>query len=107
MNYIQTVQSSAELKTADVDIDQNVRTLAAGSVAFRQGDANSEATASSLGALLRRVAGTSTREKLRSDGDRIHRDIVEYAALSQQVMQLSKIISESVKRLPDAPGEDD
>jgi hypothetical protein len=47
------------------------------------------------------------REKLRSDGDRIHRDIVEYAALSQQVMQLSKIISESVKRLPDAPGEDD
>lgn len=118
MNYIQPVQSSAELKTADVDIDQNVRTLAAGSVAFRQGDANSEA--SSLGALLRRVAGTSTREidtligdlrdlreKLRSDGDRIHRDIVEYAALSQQVMQLSKIISESVKRLPDAPGEDD
>ena len=120
MNYIQPVQSSAELKTADVDIDQNVRTLAAGSVAFRQGDANSEATASSLGALLRRVAGTSTREidtligdlrdlreKLRLDGDRIHRDIVEYAALSQQVMQLSKIISESVKRLPDAPGEDD
>jgi hypothetical protein len=120
MNYIQPIQSSAELKTADLDIDQNVRTLAASSVAFRQGDANSEATASSLGALLRRVSGTSTREidtligdlrdlreKLRLDGDRIHRDIVEYAALSQQVMQLSKIISESVKRLPDAPGEDD
>ena len=43
------------------------------------------------------------REKLHSDGDRIHRDIFEYAALSQHVMQLSKIISESVKRLPDAP----
>jgi hypothetical protein len=26
--------------------------------------------------------------------------------LSQQVMQLSKIISESVKRLPDSPGAD-
>jgi hypothetical protein len=72
-----------------------------------------------LSALPRRVSGNSTREidtligdlrdlreKLRSDGDRIHRDIVEYAALSQQVMQLSKIISESVKRLPDAPGAD-
>jgi hypothetical protein len=46
------------------------------------------------------------REKLRSDGDRIHREIVEYTALSQQVMQLSKIISESVKRLPDTPGVD-
>ena len=46
------------------------------------------------------------REKLRADGERIHRDIVDYAALSQQVMQLSKIISESVKRLPDTPGAD-
>src|SRR5260370_41442689 len=73
--------------------------------------------ANSLSALLRRVSGSSTREidgligdlrdlreKLRSDGDRIHREIVEYAALSQQVMQLSKIISESVKRLPDSSG---
>ena len=69
--------------------------------------------------MLRRVSGNSSREidtligdlrdlreKLRSDGERIHHDIVEYAALSQQVMQLSKIISESVKRLPDAPGAD-
>jgi hypothetical protein len=115
MSYVQPIQSSAEFKASDLDFDENVRTLANGSVALRQGD-NGEATANSLGALLRRVSGNSTREidtligdlrdlreKLRSDGDRIHRDIVEYAALSQQVMQLSKIISESVKRLPDAP----
>ena len=79
-------------------------------VVFRRGDnSNSDATTNSLSALLRRVSGNSMRdlrEKLGSDGDRIHRDIVEYAALSQQVMQLSKIISESVKRLPDAPGAD-
>ena len=79
-------------------------------VVFRRGDnSNSDATTNSLSALLRRVSGNSMRdlrEKLRSDGDRIDRDIVEYAALSQQVMQLSKIISESVKRLPDAPGAD-
>jgi mevalonate pyrophosphate decarboxylase len=120
MNYVQPVQSSGDLKSADLDIEENVRTLAHNSTAFRQGDtANGEATANSLSALLRRVSGSSTREidgligdlrdlreKLRSDGDRIHREIVEYAALSQQVMQLSKIISESVKRLPDCPGVD-
>jgi hypothetical protein len=120
MNYVQPIQSSGDLKSADLDIEENVRTLAHNSAAFRQGDtANGEATANSLSALLRRVSGSSTREidtligdlrdlreKLRSDGDRIHREIVEYAALSQQVMQLSKIISESVKRLPDTPGVD-
>jgi hypothetical protein len=121
MNYVQPIQSSGDLKQSDNieddNIEDNVRTLAHTSAAFRQGDTgNGEATASSLSALLRRVSGTSTREidsligdlrdlreKLRTDGDRIHRDIVEYAALSQQVMQLSKIISESVKRLPDSP----
>jgi hypothetical protein len=115
MSYVQPIQSSAEFKPTDLDIDENVRTLPSGGAAFRQGD-NSETTANSLSALLRRVSGNSTREidtligelrdlreKLRSDGDRIHRDIVDYAALSQQVMQLSKIISESVKRLPEAP----
>ena len=111
MNYVQPIQSAGDLKQSDNTEDNDT------SAAFRQGDTgNGEATASSLSALLRRVSGTSTREidsligdlrdlreKLRTDGDRIHRDIVEYAALSQQVMQLSKIISESVKRLPDSP----
>jgi len=120
MSYVQPIQSSAEFKPTETGIDENVRSLAGGSVVFRQGDnSNGDATANNLGALLRRVSGNSTREidtligdlrdlreKLRSDGERIHRDIVDYAALSQQVMQLSKIISESVKRLPDAPGTD-
>ena len=120
MSYLQPIQSSAEFKPAETDIDENVRSLASSSVVFRQVDnSNGDATANNLGALLRRVSGNSTREidtligdlrdlreKLRSDGDRIHRDIVDYAALSQQVMQLSKIISESVKRLPDAPAGD-
>jgi len=37
----------------------------------------------------------------------VHRDIVEYASLSQSVVQLTKIVSEGmthVKRVPDAPG---
>ncbi len=120
MSYVQPIQSSAEFKATDLDIEENVRALANGSAVFRQGDnSNGDATATNLSSLLRRVSGNSTREidtligdlrdlreKLRSDGDQIHREIVEYAALSQQVMQLSKIISESVKRLPDAPGAD-
>ena len=115
MSYVQPIQSPAEFTATDLDLNENVRALGNVSTALRQGE-NGEATANSLGALLRRVSGNSTREidtligdlrdlreKLRFDGDRIHGDIVEYAALSQQVMQLSKIISESVKRLPDAP----
>ena len=66
-----------------------------------------------LGTLLRQVSKTSVgeidglvgelqtlRRKLQTDGDRIQRDIVEHAELSQQVMQLTKIISDSVKKLP-------
>jgi hypothetical protein len=118
MSYVQPIQSPAEFKPTELDLDENVRTLPNANMALRQGDNNGDATASSLGALLRRVSGNSTREidsligdlrelreKLRCDGDRIHGDIVEYAALSQQVMQLSKIISDSVKRLPENPAE--
>ena len=66
-----------------------------------------------LGALLRQVSKNSIGEidslivelktlhkKLQTDGDRIQRDIAQHAELSQQVMQLTKIISDSVKKLP-------
>ncbi len=39
------------------------------------------------------------RGKLRTDGERIKREIEEYRALSQQVMQLMKTISESVEKV--------
>ena len=42
------------------------------------------------------------RRKLQSDGDRIQREIEEYHALSHQVMQLTGIISDSVRNLPTA-----
>jgi hypothetical protein len=69
-----------------------------------------------LGTLLRRVSNTSIGEidnliselqtlrgKLETDGERIERDIAKYAELSQQVMQLTTIISESVGKLPRGP----
>jgi hypothetical protein len=81
-----------------------------------QGPAESEIGANNLSALLRRVAGNSAREiddligelqnlrdRLEADGHRVQRDIMDYADLSQAVMQLTKIISESVKKLPGSP----
>ena len=75
---------------------------------------NGETPAENLGDLLGRVSKNSTGEinsligeferlkgKLQTDGERIQHEIEEYNALSQQVMQLTKIISESVKKLPD------
>jgi hypothetical protein len=66
-----------------------------------------------LSDLLGRVSKTSSveidnligefeglRRRLQTDRDRIQREIEEYNALSQQVMQLTKIIAEGVQKLP-------
>jgi chemotaxis protein histidine kinase CheA len=39
------------------------------------------------------------REKLRSDGERIQREIDEYTALSKQVTQLTQVIYESMGKI--------
>ncbi len=65
-----------------------------------------------LNELLGRVSKDSTGEidslvgefqrlrgTLQTDGERIQREIEEYNALSQQVMQLTKTISESVEKV--------
>ena len=65
-----------------------------------------------LGELLGRVSKNSTgeidsligdfarlREKLQTDGEHIQREVEEYRALSEQVMQLTKTISESVEKV--------
>ncbi len=86
---------------------------------YRQADSDGDGAANNLSSLVRRVSGNSTteidnliselrvlREKLLADGNRVERDIVEYAALSQSVIEMTKIISESmtqVKKLPSAP----
>jgi flagellar biosynthesis chaperone FliJ len=70
-------------------------------------------SAEELAALLRRVSEASTREieelinqlqklrtQLQNAGGRIQRDIAQYTELSQQTMQLTAIISDSVKKLP-------
>ena len=36
------------------------------------------------------------REKLNNDGDRLHREIVQYAAFSQSIIELTKIVSDGI-----------
>jgi chemotaxis protein histidine kinase CheA len=68
--------------------------------------------AESLGEMLGRVSENSMgeidnlvgefqrlREKLRTDGERIQREIEQYTELSQMVMQLTKTISEGVEKV--------
>ena len=75
-------------------------------------ESNGEKSSGNLGDLLDQVSKNSVgkvdgligelrrlRAKLEADGDRIKRDIREYEALSQQVMQLTNIISDSVATL--------
>jgi hypothetical protein len=82
--------------------------------AFQQTESgNTEVSAENLSGLLRRVSKTSIgeidsliselqtlRRKLQTDGERIQSDIAKYTELSQQVMQLTAIITDSVKKLP-------
>jgi hypothetical protein len=108
---------SAEDKSLELELGRNIKTLARGGAAFRQAESgDGETSAENLGNLLRQVSKTSMdeidnliselqtlRRKLQTDGDRIQLDITKYAELSEQVMQLTTIISDSVKKLPGAP----
>jgi hypothetical protein len=89
------------------------------SSAVRQANNNSEEAASELASLVNRVSGDATREvdhligglshlrqKLGDEAGRIHHDIVEYASLSQSVMQLTNIVSDGmthVAKVAEAP----
>ena len=76
-----------------------------------QGD-DEQMPTENLSDLLGRVSENSTggidsligefeqlRGRLRTDGERIQREIEDYKALSQQVMELTKTISESVEKV--------
>ncbi len=109
-------------RPASVEIDEssqtevlNIRDLMREGATFRQAEGSDGETSANLRSLLGRVSESSVhevdnligelqmvREKLRDDGNRIQRDIEEYAALSQQVMKLTEIISESLHKLPSA-----
>ena len=73
---------------------------------------NDQMPTENLSELLARVSNNSTGEidsligefarlrgTMQTDGERIRREIEEYKALSDQVMQLTKTISESVEKV--------
>jgi chemotaxis protein histidine kinase CheA len=83
-----------------------------GSIENPPRDADGKIPAESLSDMLGRVSENSMgeidnlvgefqrlREKLRTDGERIQREIEEYNELSQTVIQLTKTISESVQKV--------
>ena len=122
-NMGDTIMSFAKTPSGPAEIERSqameaFRPLPRGITAFRRAKPiDGEATPESLNSLLGKVSETSMhgidslinelhtlRGKLQNDSDRIQRDIAKYAALSEQVMQMTKIIAESVHKLPDTPG---
>jgi hypothetical protein len=106
-------------KPADVEV--NIRDLVRQQrSAVRQSNNNSEDAARELASLVNRVSGDATREvdhligglshvrqKLDDEAARIHHDIVEFASLSQSVVQLTNIVSDGmthVAKVAEAPG---
>jgi hypothetical protein len=109
-----------DMEKPATEIEGNIRELVRRDpTAFRQVESESETAANNLSTLLRRVSGNSAREidnligelctlrdRLQADSDRVEREIVEYASLSQSVIQLTKVIADGVtqvKKVPDAP----
>jgi uncharacterized phage infection (PIP) family protein YhgE len=81
-----------------------------------QVDDDVKLTTNDLESLTRRISLTSTREidsligelktlrqKLATDGGRLESQLAEYAGLSQSVVKLTKIISESLTHLEKGP----
>ena len=115
MNYTKPRDAAEMGNTLEMDMEQNVRVLPRQSLRpLPTHDDGS--SAENLNEFLARVSETSKREidnlidelhsirvKLQSDTDRIQRDVAHYAVMSDQVMQLTKIISESMPKLADAP----
>jgi hypothetical protein len=104
-------------KSSEPELEGNIRKLARASASVWQAESeDAQMSAGNLGSLLRDVSKVSMEEidhlivelqtlrrKLQTDGERIERDITEYAALSQQATQLTKIVFEGVKKLPTRP----
>ncbi len=79
-------------------------------------DAPPDPAAENLNALIRRVAGASmeeidrvilelqgVRDMLRSEGERVSRELAGYASLSHASMTAMKVIGDSLKQWKDAP----
>jgi len=107
-------RKSSELEKSAASIHKPARAVAA----VQQVESSDQETSpEQLSTTLRQISKISISEvgqlinelqilqkRLETDGARIERDIQAYAGLSQQVMQITSIITDSVKKLPTSPG---
>jgi hypothetical protein len=111
-----------EMMTAEAEVEGEIREFVRRDTAALRGPSEPDGAvvANNIGSLLQRVSGQSVqeidsliaelqtlRERLRLEGERVQRNIVEYASLSQAAMQSTRIIVDSLthwKKVPDAPG---
>jgi hypothetical protein len=118
---------SAPEKLADVDqaaanaFEGEIREFVRRDVAFlrrqrNEGDPVPDPVTDNLNALIKRVSGASmeeidrvilelqgVRDMLRSEGERVSREIAGYASLSHATMTAMKVIADSLKQWKDAP----
>jgi hypothetical protein len=117
MKFAKPIGPAQIEQPAETNNRANIAELTRESGTFRQNNNNDELSTDDLGALLRRVTEASTHEienlmgelhglrnKLQNDGNRIQSDIAKYTQLSQSILQLAAVISDNVKKLPDASG---
>jgi hypothetical protein len=118
MSFTKPPSGPAEIgRSQATEAEDHLRPLPRGITAFRRSkQVDDEASPESLNSLLGKVSETSMhgidslidelhtlRGRLQTDSDRIQRDIAKYATLSEQVMQMTKIIADSMHNLPDTP----
>jgi hypothetical protein len=104
-------------KPAEAGIDGNIHeVMRQESTNLRRVGVESEVAVSTLSGLLLRASAHSTREidtliselqtlrdRMHADGSRVEREIVEYAALSQSIIQLTKIIADGMTQVNKVP----
>jgi hypothetical protein len=104
-------------KSAEADIEGNIRELMRREGTNpRQVGGYPEGATNNLRPLLGRISANSMRQidslisdlqilrdRLQADSSRVEREIVEYEALSQSVIQLTKIIADGVTHLKKVP----
>jgi hypothetical protein len=113
MTLIKSREPSELEKSMESAVEGEIREFVRRDVATlrRTPEADSEAVANNVAALLQRVAGSSVqeidrlltelhtlRDLLQSEGARVQREITEYAHMSQSAMQSTKIITESLAK---------
>ena len=113
---IDTVEQDQPTET---EVEGEIRELVRRDVVtdlMRQPENENEMAASSINSMLQRATATSTqeidtlitemetlRETLHSEATRVQREVFQYATLTQEALQSSKIIADSLTQLKKAP----